>query len=73
MFSQFQDSQKLSFDDSAQRQLNNLRKQTCTVSCEFAKTVNSFVSERPLQLKCVFHLFPSLVLRQNFGAGWVGF
>lgn len=30
-------SQKMLFDDSAQRQLNNLRKQTCTVSCEFAK------------------------------------
>ena len=51
MFSPFQGSQKLTFDESAQRQLNNLRKQTCTVSCEFAKTVNSFVSRKTVAVK----------------------
>ena len=37
------------FDELAQKQLNNLRKQTCTVSCEFAKNVSRlFILSNPL-------------------------
>ena len=45
----FQGSQKMLFDDSAQRQLNNLRKQTCTVSCEFAKNVSILDEQTSLE------------------------